>query len=208
MDGLDSCIDSFMKVRSFLVNDKLEIGLQYVKFCLVGGSGVAVDMLVLHFLASPGWLGWNLTLSKVIAAEVAMFNNFLWNDGWTFRGWNGPLTINRSASSPHPSPPFRMEERVPEGRERRQLHGPSMGQRNWCSWLVRLAKFNLICTAGIVLSVGLLNLQVYWLGVNVYLANFISIVVVSFWNFFLNRRFGWVTPRASHGAETTVGAQL
>ncbi|PYL01178.1 MAG: hypothetical protein DME19_02505 [Verrucomicrobia bacterium] len=31
----------------------------------------------------------------------------------------------------------------------------------------------------------LLNVQVYWLAINVYLANFISIVLVSLWNFFL-----------------------
>src|SRR6185503_2245287 len=29
--------------------------------------------------------------------------------------------MNWSASSPHPSPPFGMEERVPEGRERRRF---------------------------------------------------------------------------------------
>ena len=58
---------------------------QFMKFCLVGGSGVVVDMLALHFLVSPGWLSWNLTLSKIIAAEVAMLNNFAWNDSWTFR---------------------------------------------------------------------------------------------------------------------------
>ena len=52
-------------------------------------------------------------------------------------------------------------------------------------------KFNLICLAGIVWSVLLLNVQVYWLTMNVYLANFISVVLVSVWNFALNLRFGW-----------------
>src|SRR5579859_685452 len=56
------------------------------QFCLVGGTGVVVDMWVLWALASPGMLGWNLSLSKVSATEVAIFNNFLWNDLWTFRG--------------------------------------------------------------------------------------------------------------------------
>ncbi len=36
-------------------------------------------------LASPATLGWDLTLSKVIAAEVALINNFAWNEVWTFR---------------------------------------------------------------------------------------------------------------------------
>ena len=30
-------------------------------------------------------LGWGLTRSKLIAAESAIVNNFLWNDVWTFR---------------------------------------------------------------------------------------------------------------------------
>lgn len=57
--------------------------------------------------------------------------------------------------------------------------------------LARLVKFNLICLAGIGWSVLLLNVQVYGLGLNVYLANLIAIVLVSLWNFLLNLRFGW-----------------
>jgi len=51
----------------------------------VGGSGVVVDMVALHFLAEPKWLGWNVSVAKIFAAEIAMLNNFLWNDLWTFR---------------------------------------------------------------------------------------------------------------------------
>lgn len=130
---------------------------RYARFCIVGGTGVAVDMSLIWLLASPGLLGWNLSLSKVIAAEVAIFNNFVWNDLWTFQGL---------------------------GAER----------NHWRRRLVHLAKFNLICLAGIGLSVLLLNAQVYGLHLNVYLANFISIVLVSLWNFFVNLRFGWNHP--------------
>ncbi len=56
---------------------------QFIKFCVVGGSGVLVDMAVLHGLAC--WCGWNVSLSKLCAAAVAMLNNFLWNELWTFR---------------------------------------------------------------------------------------------------------------------------
>ena len=56
---------------------------RYLKFCLVGGTGVLVDMAVLFVLTSP-LMGWNLLLSKVIAAEVAIMNNFVWNELWTF----------------------------------------------------------------------------------------------------------------------------
>lgn len=56
---------------------------QFVKFCFVGGSGVVVDMALLHFLVRQS--GWDVSLAKLCAAEVAMLNNFLWNEVWTFR---------------------------------------------------------------------------------------------------------------------------
>lgn len=56
---------------------------RFLKFGLVGFSGVFVDMLFLFLLSDQ--LGWALTRSKVIAAEFAVLNNFLWNDLWTFR---------------------------------------------------------------------------------------------------------------------------
>jgi dolichol-phosphate mannosyltransferase len=147
-----------------------DIGLRrlvrrYAQFCVVGGSGMVVDMLVIYLLASPTMLGWNLSLSKAIAAEVALVNNFVWNELWTFRGLNGG------------------EDRLSER-------------------LRRLLKFNLICLAGIAWSVVLLNVQVYGLGVNVYLANLIAIVLVSVWNFYLNLRFAWkraATSRLPNG---------
>jgi dolichol-phosphate mannosyltransferase len=63
-----------------------KVARRYSQFCLVGGSGVVVDMVIMWLLAAPDRLGWNLTLSKIVAAEIAIFNNFLWNDVWTFRG--------------------------------------------------------------------------------------------------------------------------
>jgi dolichol-phosphate mannosyltransferase len=149
---------------------------RYAQFCVVGGSGVVVDRAVIWRLADPGMLGWNLTLSKVIAAEVAIINNFLWNDLWTFRGLGGPT-----------------------GRQSRSL-----------SRLIRFGKFNLICVAGIGLSVALLNLQVYRLGMNMYPANLISIVLVSVWNFILNLKFGWKSgvSAAPQKSERTMAAHF
>ncbi len=144
-------------MKSIAVLNKLEwwpTFRRYAQFCMVGVSGLAVDTGIIWLLADPKMLDWNLTLSKVIAAEGAIFNNFLWNDVWTFRG----LGAVRS---------------------------------HWLPRLIRFGKFNLICVAGIAFSVLLLNVQVFWLHVNVYLANFISIVVVSVWNFLMNLKFGW-----------------
>lgn len=69
-----------------------------IRFGLVGLSGVFVDMTVLYLLHDTSGLGWGLTRSKVVAAELAIVNNFLWNDRWTFgdlssrqRGWRKRL---------------------------------------------------------------------------------------------------------------------
>lgn len=56
---------------------------RFIRFGLVGGSGVFVDLAVFHLLRRLVGLG--LTRSTIISAEVAIINNFLWNDAWTFR---------------------------------------------------------------------------------------------------------------------------
>jgi dolichol-phosphate mannosyltransferase len=58
---------------------------RFIRFALVGLSGVVVDMGLLYLLSDPSTLHWGLTRSKLIAAEVAIINNFIWNDFWTFR---------------------------------------------------------------------------------------------------------------------------
>ena len=59
---------------------------RFFKFCVVGASGVLVDMGLLYLLSDPTMLGMGLTRSKLIAAETAIITNFLLNDVWTFRG--------------------------------------------------------------------------------------------------------------------------
>lgn len=58
---------------------------RFARFAAVGLSGVAVDMFLLYLFSDPSMLAWGLTRSKLLAAEFAIFNNFLWNDAWTFR---------------------------------------------------------------------------------------------------------------------------
>ncbi|ESA37468.1 sulfonate abc transporter permease [Leptolyngbya sp. Heron Island J] len=69
---------------------------RFLRFGIVGLSGVFVDMAVLYLLHTT--LGLNLTRSKILAAEVAIINNFIWNDAWTFsdvvqkqQGWGARL---------------------------------------------------------------------------------------------------------------------
>ena len=68
------------------LREKLRVPVKrFLKFGLVGFSGVFVDMTIFYLLSDKASLGWGLTRSKMIAAEVAVLNNFLWNDLWTFR---------------------------------------------------------------------------------------------------------------------------
>jgi dolichol-phosphate mannosyltransferase len=135
---------------------------RYLRFGVVGASGVGVDMAVLFILSDPRMLALNLSLSKALAAEIALVNNFIWNEIWTF----GDL---------------------------------SAAQSHRHARLERFGKFNLICLTGIGLSILLLNVQVRVLGMNVYLANLVAIVLVSLWNFALNLKFSWNKPAKAHG---------
>lgn len=65
---------------------------RFIRFGVVGFSGVFVDMGVFYLLRTVLELG--LTRSAMLSSEVAILNNFLWNDLWTFgdisrhqRGW-------------------------------------------------------------------------------------------------------------------------
>ncbi len=127
---------------------------RFLRFGLVGLTGVLVDMAVLYLMHTG--LGFPLTRSKIVAAEVAIINNFIWNDAWTFAD-------------------------------------VSMQQWGWSARLKRLLKFNLICLAGVVLNVLMLNL-IYNLVFGqrwAYLANLIAIAVVTVWNFWLNLKLSW-----------------
>ncbi|NER78380.1 MAG: glycosyltransferase [Leptolyngbya sp. SIO1D8] len=67
-----------------------------LKFGVVGFSGVFIDMGLLYLLHTG--FGFPLTRSKILSAEVAVINNFLLNDAWTFsdmsraqKGWKKRL---------------------------------------------------------------------------------------------------------------------
>jgi dolichol-phosphate mannosyltransferase len=54
---------------------------RFFRFGLVGFSGVFVDLGIFYLLRSQGM---GLTSSAAISGELAIINNFLWNDFWTF----------------------------------------------------------------------------------------------------------------------------
>ena len=63
--------------------------IRFTKFCMVGGSGVAVNMGVLWLLTEIAGLYY--LISSLLAISLAMINNFIWNDLWTWndRGLSG-----------------------------------------------------------------------------------------------------------------------
>ena len=56
---------------------------RFIRFGISGFSGVFINMGILYLLRE--FVGLGLTRSAILAAEVAIANNFIWNDLWTFR---------------------------------------------------------------------------------------------------------------------------
>lgn len=127
---------------------------RFLRFGLVGLSGVFVDMTVLYLLSDPSTLALPLTRSKIIAGEIAIINNFFWNDAWTFAD-------------------------------------VSSGQNEWRQRLKRFGKFNIICLAGLVLNVLILNLVFNFIIPNRYIANLVAIAIATVWNFWVNLKLSW-----------------
>jgi dolichol-phosphate mannosyltransferase len=57
--------------------------LKFFRFAVVGGSGVLINMVVLWLLHDK--IGLGLTRSSIAAISLAIGNNFLWNNFWTFK---------------------------------------------------------------------------------------------------------------------------
>lgn len=72
----------YIEYIQHLLRLRLSRSASFIRFCLVGFTGVVVDLGVFYVLRDSLELG--LTRSGIISAEVAIFNNFLWNDLWTF----------------------------------------------------------------------------------------------------------------------------
>ena len=125
---------------------------RFIRFGVVGFSGIFVDFGVFYILRSLWGLG--LTRSTILSSEVAIINNFLWNDLWTF---------SEIASR----------------------------QRGWPKRFKRLLKFNIICLAGQIMNVILVNLLFNVFGVNEYIAKLIAIAAVTLWNFWVNLKLSW-----------------
>jgi dolichol-phosphate mannosyltransferase len=125
---------------------------RFLRFGLVGFSGVFVDLAAFYLLRVH--LGLPIARSTMLSAEVAVINNFLWNDLWTF----GDIS-----------------QKQPGTRQR----------------LKRFLKFNLVCLAGIILQALLVSLLHDAFGMNEFGAKLLAIVLVTFWNFWINLKLSW-----------------
>ncbi len=56
---------------------------RFLKFCAVGGSGVAVNAGMFRLLLKSAHFDYRL--ASIIAIETAIISNFIWNYLWTFR---------------------------------------------------------------------------------------------------------------------------
>ena len=62
--------------------------MQLAKFCVVGGSGYIINLLVYALL-----LGLGAHVAAVISFIVSAANNYWWNRHWTFRGQRGHFAL-------------------------------------------------------------------------------------------------------------------
>ncbi|MBD3234719.1 MAG: hypothetical protein GF315_13420 [candidate division Zixibacteria bacterium] len=60
---------------------------RFLKFSIVGGSGVAVNMGLLYLLTEV--VGLYYVISSLIAIETSIITNFVLNDFWTWRDKRG-----------------------------------------------------------------------------------------------------------------------
>ena len=74
------------RIHSLTQKDEIR---RFVKFCLVGGSGVLVNMFFLWFFTEKAKFYY--LLSSLIAIEISVLGNYVLNDLWTWhdRGKEG-----------------------------------------------------------------------------------------------------------------------
>lgn len=132
---------------------------RFIRFCIVGGIGVLVDMTILRFLTDT-WPGLSLGAAKLVSGEAALTHNFVWNEVWTF-------------------------------------HDLADQQRSLHARLRRLLHFHWICGIGIGIAIPLLYIFSRGLGLPLWLANGLSIVLATLWNFLMNARLNWRTAPTS-----------
>lgn len=78
-------------MKAFLLKLAQQTGFdptRFIKFGIVGGSGIMVNMGGLWFFTEI--VGFYYLVSSVLAIALAMISNFIWNDLWTWRDRGAP----------------------------------------------------------------------------------------------------------------------
>ena len=146
--------------------EKLPVSPRFFRFCVVGGSGVAVNLAVLWLtlaLLPPAWGAWQTRTAQATGILVSILTNFMLNDRWT---WGD--------------------------RE-------SGGAR---CWLRRLGMFYLVSAAAALLQWSCSVALHEWLGLWIFLAQALGVVLAMGINFTMNHQWTFRHRRDRDGAET------
>jgi putative flippase GtrA len=65
-----------------LAQDKRHELVRFLKFCVVGVIGTAIDFGIFNLLHNV--LGWDRILSNTLSVSAAIINNYLWNLYWVY----------------------------------------------------------------------------------------------------------------------------
>ncbi|MDJ0583102.1 glycosyltransferase [Crocosphaera sp.] len=163
----------YIEYLQHLLRLRLSLSARFIQFCLVGFSGLFVDMTV-FFLLRKG-LGLPFEPSTILSAEVAIINNFLWNDLWTFR----------DISSRQPGKRQRIKRFI-------KFNVVCLAGVILQTLLGRffLTIFNELKLDEMITNVITNGLLIELLASDI-LAKFIAIVMVTFVNFWLNSKLSW-----------------
>lgn len=57
--------------------------IDFVRFCIVGGTGFVINLIILTALHR--WVSMPIFFAQLIAAEIALFSNFILHHNWTYK---------------------------------------------------------------------------------------------------------------------------
>lgn len=67
--------------------------IDFVRFCLVGATGFIINYTILTILNE--WLHSPLYVAQLLAAEIALFSNFMFHHRWTYKASTVRKTISK-----------------------------------------------------------------------------------------------------------------
>ena len=165
--------------------NRLPIG-RFIRFGIVGFSGLFVDMTVFFLLRECTELNWRFCTA--ISIEAAILNNFLWNDAWTFAD-------------------FAQQQKGNKARLRRLLKFNSV---------CLLGAFLQYALMEGLLKLPIITALPRWLSqviaieaennVGEYIAKIVAIAIVILWNFWINLKLSWQAPKSQapyHNSQIT-----